>query len=178
MHTLGCLLVAAALTADVPGDPGWSEIEEQEPDFVVATAGLQPFTPETNYLSLKDYWRRFHHRKPDLVITKVVLVPAKPKVGEPIQAVLYYKNIGGKDARSFYLRQAPGPLGAGGFGLGGDHASLSAGQEKKYYWGALRATKAGTFTLSFDIDPRQTVDESNRRNNRFDVTVRIVRPRD
>jgi hypothetical protein len=127
---------------------------------------------------LKDYWRSRHHLKPDLVISRVVLYPAEPKVGEPIQAVHYYKNIGGKDARNFYLRQAPGPLGAGGFGLGGDHASLSAGQEKKYHWGALRATEAGTFTLSFDIDPGQAVDESNRRNNRIDVTVRIVRPRD
>jgi hypothetical protein len=125
---------------------------------------------------MEEFWRVVHPRKADLIITRVVLEPARPKVSDLIGATIYYKNIGGKPARRFYLRLEPGPFDAGGFGLGGDYAHLEPGQEKPYSWGALRATKAGVFTLIFSINPEGSVDESNKKNNAHRVEVQVSAP--
>jgi hypothetical protein len=143
------------------------------PDDALATAGLTPFTPETNNLSLADFRRLLHPLKTDLVITKVVFEPARPKAGEIIGTTIYYKNIGGKPAKSFYLRKEPGTLGTDGFGLGGDYAQLAPGQVKAYRWGGIKAVKAGMHTLVFSIDPEGTVDESNEKNNRHVARLQI-----
>jgi hypothetical protein len=142
----------------------------------LATAGLRPFTPETGNLSLADFKRLIHPLKADLVITKVVLSNERPKVGELIGATIFYKNIGGKQAKNFYLREEPNTLGEGGWGLGGDYAQLAPGQEKQYTWGAIRAKTVGVHTLTFSIDPNGSVDESNRRNNRLIIRVKVVAP--
>src|SRR5262245_13641566 len=84
-------------------------------DAELAVAGLKPFTPETDNLSLEEFRRVVHPRKADLVITRVVLSPAQPRVGDTIGVTIYYKNIGGKLAEQFYLTQEPGTLGEGGF---------------------------------------------------------------
>jgi len=150
--------------------------ESRDSDAALATAGLKPFTPETDNRSLEEFRRLVHPLKADLVITRVVLSPAQPKVGELIGATIFYKNIGGKRAEQFYLHQEPGTLNKGGFGLGGTYAQLAPGEEKQYSWGAIKATKVGLHTLTFSIDPHGSVDESNRRNNRYSIRVRVTAP--
>ena len=174
MHGLACCLVAAsAMGLEVPETRRSFTVRES--DFALATAGLQPFTPETNDLSLRDWWRQFHQRKPDLIISKVILEPREPKVGESFAATLYYKNIGGKTATRFYLARLPGPFGQAGFGLGGDYARLDPGEEKPYIgFGGTAPKEPGLYTLVFLIDPNREVDESNHHNNRFAVTIRVV----
>jgi hypothetical protein len=166
------LIAVAALTIAVPVPRARPEI--RDPEFVLATAGLRPFTPETDNRSLEEFFRLVHPLKPDLVITRVVFEPAQPKLGDLVGATIYYKNIGGKPAASFYLRLEPGTLDTGGFGLGGDYARLAPGEEKPYSWGAIRATKSGRHTLTFSIDPHGEVDESNRRNNRFIIQIEVA----
>jgi hypothetical protein len=143
------------------------------PDDALATAGLTPLTAETGNLSLAEFKRQLHPLKPDLVITRVVFEPARPKVGALIGTIIYYKNIGGKPAKNFCLRKEPGTLGTDGFGLGGDYAQLAPGQEKPYHWGAIKAAKAGAHTLDFSVDPEGTVEESNEKNNRHAARLHI-----
>jgi hypothetical protein len=176
MHGLACglIVVAAGLAVAVPV-PRPRE-KEQDSDFALATAGLKPYSRETQNLPLYDFWLRVHPLKADLVVTRVVFSPAQPQVGDLIGATIYYKNIGGQPATNFYLRLEPSTLGEGGVGLGGDHARLAPGEEKPYEWGAIRATKAGVHTLTFTIDPEGSVDESNSRNNRHTVKIRVGAP--
>ena len=112
--------------------------------------------------------------KPDLTISKVTFKPERPKVGEAIQPVIYYKNSGGKTADNFHLRLADNPVGTAGYGLG--NTPLAPGEEKEHLWGALRAAKAGTFTLEFSVDPYNKVDEADENNNSLTVTLEIAAP--
>src|SRR5690242_14177030 len=125
MHAIAkCVLTAALLGVAIPAPP-----RPIDADYALGVEGIKPFSAETEQMSLRDYWTFVHPRKPDLVITKVVLVPAQPKVGDAIQATIWYKNIGGVAAKRFYLRLEPNPLSSGGFGLGGDFAQLAPGEE-------------------------------------------------
>ena len=172
MNALCCLLAATCLAGVRPNDRPRPDVPDR--DVELAVAGLEPFSKDTDFLSLPDFHRQRHGLKPDLVITRVVLEPAEPRPGDTVQATIFYKNIGGKTAKSFYLHLAPGSVSSGGFGLGGDYAQAEPGEEKEYSWGALRAPEAGTHTLLFSIDPERTVDESNRRNNSFTIYLRVT----
>jgi micrococcal nuclease len=110
----------------------------------------------------------------DLIISQVVFDPARPKVGQALQPIVYYKNIGNKTAKDFYIGLAANALTAGGFGLGGDFAVLAPGEEKKYYWGGLQPQKAGKFELSFTVDLKNDIVESNEGNNSLVVTLEVV----
>ena len=91
------------------GDPNKAPVPVVGPlvSILVPCCGMLEYTKLLDSL--------LHPLKADLVITEVRLDPPRPKVGEVFGATLHYRNIGGKPARNFYLRQEPGTLGEGGW---------------------------------------------------------------
>ena len=139
------LITVSSLALAAQGPVPRQTEESRALDIALATAGLIPFTPETNNRSLEEFRRLLHPLKADLVITKVVLDPAQPKVGDLIGATIYYKNIGGKPAEQFYLHQEPDTLGKGGFGLGETMLDCAGGREAVFVGGDPGDESWGTY---------------------------------
>ena len=132
--------------------------EPQDEMAVLPPAPQRAIVPEAALLDL-----------PDMVITKVEFRPAVPKVGESIQPILYYKNIGTAPADGVLVSYAKNELDGGGTHT---HA-VAAGEQISWLMGGLRATKAGEFKLEFALDPENKIKELDEKNNTLTVVLRV-----
>ena len=93
-----------------------------------------------------------------------------PQVGDPVQLTTSVFNFGNVLADSF-----PVIFEVDGTEISRKSTALGAGSTKKMVWD-WTPQSAGTSTLSFIIDPDDTLEEIRENNNRHDITVNITAP--
>jgi endonuclease YncB( thermonuclease family) len=110
---------------------------------------------------------------PDLIISKVIFKPERPRVGEAVQPIIYYRNIGDQPAKGFYIYSAPDEFNNNAGSYGGGELELGPGEEKEYLWGGIRPQHPGNFVLRFSADPYNKVAEHSEVNNDIIVSLKV-----
>ena len=95
---------------------------------------------------------------------------AIPQVDDPVQLTTSFFNFGNAKANTF-----PIAFVVDGTELSRRNIELGAGSTKVLVWPWTPQT-AGSTTLSFIIDPDETMEEIREDNNRLDVMVNVTAP--
>ncbi len=93
-----------------------------------------------------------------------------PQVGDPVQLTTSFFNFGNVKAETF-----PIAFEVDGSELARTSIDLGAGSSKVVMWSWTPQT-AGSTTLSFVIDPDDTMEEIREDNNRHDIVVNVTAP--
>lgn len=93
-----------------------------------------------------------------------------PQVDDPVQLMTKVFNFGNAKADSF-----PVAFEVDGNELTRQSIELGAGQTKQLAW-SWTPQSSGATTLSFVIDPDQTLEEVRENNNRHDIVVNVTAP--
>jgi hypothetical protein len=107
--------------------------------------------------------------RPELIVTNVRFIPVQPRVGEPVQPIIKYRNVGRKASGRFYLHQSE-PLGRG---YGGGQLILKPGEEGEYLWGGITFDHIGDYKFVFSFAAYPSAAELNEEGKAYTVHVNV-----
>ena len=105
----------------------------------------------------------------DLNISKVIVTPENPVVGQKISINATVVNLGGSFAEKFKVS-----LSVNGSVVDEMVLSIYFGEEKEAEF--TLNLPAGTHELELSVDPDNRVPESNEENNRFSIEIAVSQP--